>query len=411
MATPTSTTSSHGSDAARVTASAEAAVEAVDAFSVRGFLYAHAAMVGVLAVVLLVVEGIGEWPAIPLAAVTAMACGWAGLGERRGRAVPEWVWAVLAVMWVGLIVVDPLFLQGMFTLFPTTYAVVSWPLAIAASALMPITWSIVVYRFDESVWEWTLLPFGVWALSCSLSYWVLRVIVQSEERATILADLAATRAELAEAQRAEGAREERDRMARDIHDTLAQGFSSIVLHSRGALARGDSETARRTLELVEQVASEHLDEARRLVATSSHGSLGGRTLAEALQRVAEADEPTAHVHLDGDGQRLSGAIEVALLRITQEAVANARKHADADRIDITLAYTDREVLLDVVDDGAGFDVDTPPTSIDGDGDAAAGGYGLIGIRSRVAELGGSVVVESSPAEGTSVSVALPTGVG
>ena len=74
-------------------------------------------------------------------------------------------------------------------------------------------------------------------------------------------------------------------MARDIHDTLAQGFSSIVLHSRGALARGDAETARRTLELIEQVASEHLDEARRLVATASHTSLGESSSAEADRAV------------------------------------------------------------------------------------------------------------------------------
>lgn len=376
----------------------------VDVIAVRGFLLAHMAMVCVLVTVDLAADGSGNWAAIPLAAGTVALCTLAARKERRGHEVAERVWLVLAAIWVGLVIVDPLFLQAMFTLYPVTFALVSWPQAIAASALMPVVWGVVVQRFDEPVWEWTLLPIGVWVLSCCLGYWILRVIDQSEERAALLAALEATRAELAEAQRAEGARFERDRIARDIHDTLAQGFSSIVLHARGALARGDADSARRTLRLVEQVASEHLGEARRLVAAGPDESLGGRTLTEALQRVATADEPVAHLHVDGPAQQLSGAIEVAVLRITQEAVANARKHAGAGRIDVTLAYTDRAVLLDVVDDGAGFDVDAPPRPVDG----RIGGRGLAGIRARAGELGGTVAVESTPGAGTSISVALPT---
>ena len=128
MATPIPTASSPGSDADRATASAVAAAEAVDAFAVRGFLYAHAAMVGVLAAVLVSSDGWDEWPAIPLAIGTAATAGWAARNERRGHEVPEWVWAIFAVLWLGMVVVDSLFLQGMFTLFPVTYAVVSWPL-------------------------------------------------------------------------------------------------------------------------------------------------------------------------------------------------------------------------------------------------------------------------------------------
>lgn len=371
----------------------------------RGFLTAHVVMVCVLVAIDLVFDDVDDWPAIPLAAATAAVSALAARKERRGEEVTERVWLVLAVVWIGLVVIDPLFLQAMFTLYPVTYAVVRWPHAIAASALMPVVWGTVVQRLGEPLWEWTLLPIGVWVLSCCLAYWINRVIDQSEERAALLAALHAARAELAAAQRAEGAQLERDRIARDIHDTLAQGFSSIVLHTRGALARGDAESAHRTLTLVEQLASEHLGEARRLVAAGPDEALGDRTLTEALQRVATADEPIAHLHVDGPTQRLSGTIEVAVLRITQEAVANARKHAGAGRIDVTLAYTDREILLDVVDDGAGFDIDAPPSPIDG----RTGGRGLTGIRARVTELGGSVVVESTAGSGTSISVALPTG--
>lgn len=377
----------------------------IEVASARGFLLAHGVMVTVLVVVHRVAEGASEWLATPFGVAALVVCGAAMRRERRYREVSEWVWVALVALWVALVAVDSLFLQAMFTLFPVTFAVVRWPRAVAASAVLPLVWGAIVFAADEPLWEWTLLPVGTWILSCLLGYWIMRVIEQSEERAAILADLDATRAELAEAQRAEGARAERDRLAHDIHDTLAQGFSSIVLHSRGALARDDADGARRALELVEQVASEHLGEARRLVATATHGSLGNRTLTEAIQRVAAADKPAAHVHVDGEAQRLSGAIEVAVLRITQEAVANARKHAHANRVDVTLAYTDREVLLDVVDDGDGFDADAAPSAIGG----RVGGFGLSGIRHRVAELGGSVVIESGQRAGTSISVALPTG--
>ncbi|MFN3257792.1 MAG: sensor histidine kinase [Ilumatobacter sp.] len=385
-------------------ASSAASAAHVDAGAARGFLIAHLAMICGLVTIHLVIDGIGEWPAIPLAVATVAVCVFAARSERHGGEVSERMWVALAVIWIGLVVIDPLFLQAMFTLYPVTYAIVRWPQGIAASALMPVVWGTAVYSLDEPLWEWLLLPVGVWVLSCCLAYWILRVIDQSEERAALLAALEATRAELAEAQRAEGARFERDRMARDIHDTLAQGFSSIVLHARGALARGDVDSVRRSLELVEQVASEHLGEARRLVAAGPDESLGGRTLTEALQRVAAADEPVAHLHVDGPTQQLSGSIDVAVLRITQEAVANARKHARAERIDVTLAYTDREILLDVVDDGVGFDVGAPPRPVDG----RIGGRGLDGIRARAAELGGSVTIESDRGSGTSISVALPT---
>jgi signal transduction histidine kinase len=376
-----------------------------DALAVRGFLLAQAGMVTALVAIQVGMEGLALVPvAIPLLVTIGVVLG-AVRGERAGTEPPEWIWLALVGAWIALVLIDQSFLQALFTMFPVTFALIAWPRSAAAAAVMPIVWGAVEFADGEPLWEWALLPLGTWALSCLMGWWVFRVIEQSEERAALLATLEATRAELAEAQRAEGARLERDRIARDIHDTLAQGFSSIVLHSRGALARGDADSARRTLGLVEQVASEHLGEARRLFADGPAESLGGATLTEALARVATIDEPVAHLHVDGPAQHLSGAIEVAVLRITQEAVANARKHAHADRIDITLAYTDREILLDVVDDGTGFDVAAPPSAVGG----RLGGLGLPGIRARAAELGGSVVVESADGSGTSISVALPTG--
>ncbi len=89
---------------------------------------------------------------------------------------------------------------------------------------------------------------------------------------------------------------------------------------------------------------------------------------------------------------------MALLRAAQECLANARRHAAAARISVTLTYFADEVSLDVIDDGKGFDAA---------GGSRSGGMGLLGMRERAERLGGSVVIETAPGEGTAVAVTLP----
>ncbi|GAA1018002.1 hypothetical protein Aple_069210 [Acrocarpospora pleiomorpha] len=91
-------------------------------------------------------------------------------------------------------------------------------------------------------------------------------------------------------------------------------------------------------------------------------------------------------------------IEAALLRIAQEALANAGRHAHATRIGVTLSYFDDEVSLDVRDDGRGFDPPSLP---------ARGGFGLGGMRARAERVAGSVEIESEPGGGTAVSARVP----
>ena len=98
----------------------------------------------------------------------------------------------------------------------------------------------------------------------------------------------------------------------------------------------------------------------------------------------------------GTARPLPMATEVVLLRVCQEALANVRKHAGADKVTVELRYDPEAVLLEVIDDGAGFDPDR-----------VTGGYGLRGMRTRVAEAGGTVTVHSSPGAGTRVCVTVP----
>lgn len=212
--------------------------------------------------------------------------------------------------------------------------------------------------------------------------------------------------------RTKGLLDERQRLAREIHDTLAQDFTGIItslmaaqMTQTGATSYSDS---MRFLEDAERMAREGLAEARRLVWALRPESLDRRSISEALHRLARDWSAKSHVDVRADTtgtpRPLLPETEVALLRAAQEALSNTRKYAEASTVNITLSYMDDCVLLDVVDDGAGIDpvrLEDPPLEHD------AGGFGLVAMRQRIERLGGTLIVESAPGQGTAVAVELP----
>jgi signal transduction histidine kinase len=106
----------------------------------------------------------------------------------------------------------------------------------------------------------------------------------------------------------------------------------------------------------------------------------------------------------GDARPLPSGTEVTLLRVAQEALTNAGRHADPSEVALTLAFGDGQVSLDVTDDGVGFDPGSPAG-----GNGSGGGYGLTAMRERVTALRGSLDVESGPGQGTTVVATLPAG--
>ncbi len=125
--------------------------------------------------------------------------------------------------------------------------------------------------------------------------------------------------------------------------------------------------------------------------------LAERSLGDALlQLAARIEEPAVRLEVSGAPLALPGALDIALLRIAQEAVGNAVRHARASRIAVTLSYMEDEVALDVVDDGVGLATE-------------AGGFGTTSMRERAERLGGRFSLESSPAHGTAVAVSVPLG--
>ncbi|WP_244844127.1 sensor histidine kinase [Actinocatenispora sera] len=271
------------------------------------------------------------------------------------------------------------------------------------------------------------------------------VAVRNEQRRVALVELAEANRKLSETLRENaglhaqlltqareaGVRDERARLAREIHDTIAQGLTGIITQLQAAQRVPDSTGYVQT---ALGLARDSLGEARRSVQALRPPQLEDATLPVALRRTIEAwaerEAPRATLVTTGTARPLHPEIEATLLRIAQEALANVARHARAARVGVTLSYMEDVISLDVRDDGVGFD---PAAATPADGcrpDPAArggagpgdggspvddavvagrrdGGFGLIGMRQRVARVAGELTIESEPGSGTAVSATVP----
>lgn len=234
-----------------------------------------------------------------------------------------------------------------------------------------------------------------------LGLWIGQMMEQSNQRAELIEQLEASRGQVELLSHEAGIVTERTRLAGEIHDTLAQGFTSIVTLVQAAESELDVDlpAARRHLNLATETARENLAEARAMVATLTPSPLASGTLAEAIRRRADLvggqSSATVTVRLQDIGG-LPMPVEVVLLRAAQEALANIGKHAGAQRITVELSEMPDTVRLRVIDDGDGFDPNEPPP-----------GFGLAGMRKRVADVGGTLHVQSRSGGGTTVTVEVP----
>jgi ligand-binding sensor domain-containing protein/signal transduction histidine kinase len=197
---------------------------------------------------------------------------------------------------------------------------------------------------------------------------------------------------------------ERSRIARDIHDTLAQSLVGLAVQlDTVAKMQSTSPTeAQRRLDRARVLVRSSLVEARRSVWNLRSQALEQADLAGALREVAEqsSGDRGVAVRISGTPRRLPVDVEQHLLRIAQEAVANAVRHADARSIDIDLLYGNGLVRLSVRDDGRGFDVESVARR-------GGGHFGVAGIRERVHHLGGELSLNSRIGDGAEVVVEVP----
>lgn len=366
-------------------------------------------------------------PVAPLTLAVGLLIGWYAVGVRSAaratgpdRPLRGGMWLlVLVMLWLVTVVVSPDLVWVAFSLWLLAGHLLRLVPALVVSALVLM---VVIARGGPAE-DWSIAAVvgptvgAVFALALSRG---LQVVVRdSLERERLVGELVraqeeteALHGELAQAQREAGVLAERTRLSRDIHDTLAQGFSSILLLARAGTATDDPQGRARLLGQIEASAAEGLEESRRVVGALAPAPLESG-LGEALRRIVDRfctqTGVAGEVRVEGDLAALPPALEVALLRVAQSALANVRQHAGADRVVLTLAEAEDVVRLDVVDDGAGFDtagLARPAREVE------RGGYGLRASRARLRELGGGLDVESETGAGTAVSGWVPwTGAG
>jgi PAS domain S-box-containing protein len=196
--------------------------------------------------------------------------------------------------------------------------------------------------------------------------------------------------------------EERNRMAREIHDTLAQAFTGILAQVGAAnqVLTDDLEATGAHLDLIKELARTGLSEARRSVVALRPQLLESGSLQSALHRLvtqirAAATDTTLYYEIEGAAYSLPAEVESNLLRMGQEALTNAIRHANADEIRVELIYDRDRVCLRVQDNGQGFGVGSIP---------AFEGFGLLGMSERAERIGAQLTIRSQPGEGTEMIV-------
>jgi signal transduction histidine kinase len=222
------------------------------------------------------------------------------------------------------------------------------------------------------------------------------------------AALAIQMAQLAEQAKDAALLEERNRMASEIHDTLAQAFTGISLQIEvvKSLVHEESQTIQQILKHISQLAESGLSEARRSVwalypLAAEYADLA-QLLYESVEQMTRNTSIAVDVNVQGSPYSLPPFIGMNLLRIGQEAVTNALKHAQADTIAIELVYDSDRISLTIYDNGRGF---TPPTTLDN----INGGFGLISMYERCDRIGAQLSLSSQPGQGTQILVEAPLG--
>jgi signal transduction histidine kinase len=196
---------------------------------------------------------------------------------------------------------------------------------------------------------------------------------------------------------------ERNRLARDIHDTLAQGFTGVIVQLEAAAdakSKGLAKEADEHLARAGELARESLGEARRSVRALRPQALEEKNLSEALaalfEKMTAGTSLRSEFILSGEPRPLPPVWEENLLRIGQEVLTNALRHAQASHFTARITFAANEVRLDLRDNGRGFD---PGARHDG--------FGLLGMRERVEGMGGRIAIQSANGNGTAILIALP----
>ncbi|MFV9510123.1 ATP-binding protein [Tepidibacillus sp. LV47] len=197
--------------------------------------------------------------------------------------------------------------------------------------------------------------------------------------------------------------EERKRLSRELHDGIGQSIFSVLLGIEYVMPLIENESIREHLENLRKTTKQTLEELRHMAVELRPSALDDLGLIAALKSYMKTFGDTFGIQVNfeysGDKERLPASVETALYRISQEALTNAAKYADCDRVDLTMCKKKDEVILKVTDYGKGFSVD--------DLRRHDKGVGLYGMEERASMLGGTFRITSQLGKGTEIEVHIP----
>jgi signal transduction histidine kinase len=309
--------------------------------------------------------------------------------------VPGWA------MWAGLIslTADSLLLIGIFLPLVFSRFPVRWATGITIFQTLGL-YFLYIMMYPTEHWLLILvIVLGLLIILTIIGVFISSIIIQSTERQRLIDDLTRSRANLMKVEREAGRLTERQRLARDIHDTLAQHFTSIIMHLSAA-KHSNPEAVRSQVQQAEESARDGLAEIRRIVWDMRPEQIEKASLVEAVEELAARwsaeNGVLVKMNVTGTPHSLTSSVETALLRISQEAMHNINKHAQAKKVNITFSYMEDLFVMDIADDGQGFE----PSKI-------KNGFGMKTMRDRVEELGGTLTIESEQGIGTAIAVSIP----
>lgn len=307
------------------------------------------------------------------------------------------VWVLsLSLAWVGMIWDGP---EPAYLAFPMFFLIVMVSTPVFSAVLVLLITALAIASLGWHL-GWSVGVVTGPVLGALVAWTLGTGFLLLGQTVTELVD---ARAVALEASHTAGEMEERARIAGEIHDTVAQGLSSIQMLLHAAEKRVEDPQALAQLQLARETTAENLVETRNIIAALQPQPLVGATLPVALARIASTTPLGAAVSFDIDGvpRELPEAIDHDLLRIAQTLLGNVVRHSGATQAKMTLTYQPEQVLLDVIDNGRGFD----PAEIA----AESQGFGLPTARRRLRERGGTLSIESTPGDGTGISARMPTG--
>lgn len=356
-----------------------------------------------------------------LSLLAALALGYLLLGRaalRRaaghGEATPGGYGFV--VLLIAVIGVTTAFVPSFATMQALGYPVLWWIMdryrdAVLASGVLALVVGIGSWTayLREGATDPALPAVVVAALSfafaVAMGTWISRIFERGEQYRALAEQLRASQVEVAALSESAGAAAERERLSRELHDTLTQTLTGLVMlgeQADRALASGDTGRARERVARVQAASRAAVEEARALVATMH--PLGDGGLEQAIERVAATlrGDTGLRVRCELEALPLDRERQVVLLRATQEGLANARRHAQAEHVTVRLRRDGESARLLVEDDGVGPREAPPAADV-----AAPSGFGLSGLRDRVRLVGGEVRFGARAGGGSRLEVRVP----